>query len=96
MNEVVIAVIVMCAFGFGVLGTYFFVKKDIEIKELQKNLKIRMALAEAMQKNKKLEAEYVDLSSKIKALNDTSDVNEFNKLHHKIRELMSSDEPSKT
>lgn len=95
MNEVIVAVLVVIAFGFGVLGTFFLMKKDFEIKALEKDLKIRTALATAMQMNKQLAKEYAQLQSQIKALNSSSSPDEFNRLYEAIRKQLSSNGQSK-
>lgn len=95
MNEVIVAVLVVSAFGFGVLGTFFLMKKDFEIKALEKDLKMRTALATAMQMNKQLEKEYAQLQSQIKALNSSSSPDEFNRLYEAIRKQLSTNGQSK-
>lgn len=96
MNEVIVAVLVVSSFGFGVLGTFFLMKKDFELKAIEKDLKMRTALATAMQMNKQLEKEYAQLQSQIKALNSSSSPDEFNRLYEAIRKQLSSNGQSKT
>lgn len=95
MNEVIVAVLVVSSFGFGVLGTFFLMKKDFELKAIEKDLKMRTALATAMQMNKQLEKEYAQLQSQIKALNSSSSPDEFNRLYEAIRKQLSSNGQSK-
>lgn len=95
MSEAIVALLVVCAFGVGVLGTYTLLKKGLELKLAEGELKLNAALAKAMQENKKLEKEYAQLQSQIKALNSSSGADEFNQLYEAIRKQLSSDGQSK-
>lgn len=82
-----LALLLVClALGIGFFAAYILTKKDCEAKYEAMELELKNKIAKAVSENKKLEAEYREFASNIKALGNTNaNAEQFDKLWQKVR-----------
>lgn len=91
MDAIAVTVGIVAMFGLGFLSAYFIIKQDMELKFYEAEEKLKNRLGESMQKNSKLEKDYQELASQIKALaNPGTPLDKYNELYQKVRGKLST------